>query len=333
MLRPLFFSAALLAAGSPILADTPLRVQLGWIANVQYGEHFIALEDGLFAERGLDVQIAPGGPNAPNALTAVAAGEADIGYTSWLPFLDAVARGNDFVLIAAAMQTSPLGIISLPSHPILQPVDIQGARILAQGPAEKTAIEATLSLAGLPTDDWTMVPGGFSPEPLLAGDGDGYTAFATNQAITLEQMGLVAEEDFYFRSFDDLGLEGYAGLAFVSRQFLEENRETVLAYLEAVVAGWIRSEEDPAYAARLVVDKYGRDYGLELDQQIRQNEVQAQFFRPNGDPDYPIYSLDLEKVAGPMMNAARASGRTELPDPASLIAPELALEALENVKN
>ena len=85
-----------------------LRVQLGWIANVEYGDHWIALEDRLFADAGLDVTVTPGGPNAPDPLTLVSAGNAEIGYTSWLPFLDAVMKGNDFVLIAARMQTSPL---------------------------------------------------------------------------------------------------------------------------------------------------------------------------------------------------------------------------------
>lgn len=337
MMKTSLIAAALVAAAGPSLAQdgsddlTDLRVQLGWIANVQYGDHWIAMENGLFEERGLDVEISPGGPNAPNALTSVAAGEADIGYTGWLPFLDAVQRDNDFVIIGAAMQVSPLGILSLAAHPILVPEDIQGARILAQGPNERTAIEATLSLAGLPTDDWTMVPGGFSPEPLLAGDGEGYTAFATNQAITLEEMGLTQGQDFHFTSFEDLGLASYAGIAFTSRSFLESNRDAVVAYLEALIEAWNISEEDPSYAAQLVVEKYGRDYGLELDQQIRQNEVQAQFWRPGGDPDYPVYILDPEKVAGPMMEAARASGRSDLPEPGSLIAPQLVQEAHANL--
>src|SRR5690606_10385949 len=92
---------------------TALRVQLGWIANVEYGDHWIALENGYFAEAGLDAIVNPGGPNAPDPLTLIAAGNAEVGYTSWLPFLDAVGRGNEFVLITARQQSSPLGIISL----------------------------------------------------------------------------------------------------------------------------------------------------------------------------------------------------------------------------
>lgn len=322
-----------LSAGSLVAQDdlTELRVQLGWIANVEYGDHWIALEDGLFEAEGLDVTVTPGGPNAPDPLTLVAAGSTDIGYTSWLPFLDAVAMGNDYVMIAARMQSSPLGIISLAERPILTPEDIIGSRILAQGPAEETAIQATLGLAELDPEDWEMVPAGFSPEPLVAGDGDGYTAFATNQTITLEQMGLERDEDFFFRSFDELGFPSYAGIVFVERSFLEENRPALVAYLRALIQAWEINETDLTYAPTLAVETYGADYGLDLEQQVRQNELQMPFWRPEGDSDYRLLSLDLEKIGGPMYEAARATGRTELPDVEQIVDTSLVEEALDSL--
>lgn len=334
--RTLLKSAALglAAAGLPRSSFAqdliPLRVQLGWIANVEYVDHWLALEDGYFTDAGLDVTVMPGGPNAPDPLTMVAAGSAEIGYTSWLPFLDAVAKGNEFVIIAARMQTSPLGIISLAKNPILSAKDIVGKKILAQGPAEQTSIDATLSLNGLP-DEWEMVKAGFSPEPLVAGDGDGYTAFATNQTITLEQMGLVRDKDFFFRSFDELGFPGYAGIAFVEKSYLEANREALVDYVAAIIKGFKADEADPAAGAKLTVEKYGADYGLDLSQQTRQNELQIGFMRPGGDPDFPLYALDPEKMAGPMYDAARATGRTDLPPIDDIIDTSIVEDALKKV--
>ncbi|WP_127753124.1 ABC transporter substrate-binding protein [Devosia sp. 1566] len=324
-------ASALLPRFAMAQASTPLRVQLGWIANVEYGDHWIALENGLFSQAGLDVTVSPGGPNAPDPLTLIAAGNAEIGYTSWLPFLDAVGRGNDFVLITARQQTSPLGIISLAAKPILTAQDIVGSRILAQGPAEETAIQATLGLAGLDPESWTMVPAGFSPEPLVAGDGEGYTAFAVNQTITLENMGLVPEKDFFFRSFDQLGFPSYAGLGFVSRAFLEANRPAIVAYLAALMQAFQVNEADLTLAPKLAVEKYGADFGLELAQQTRQNELQLPFMRPGGDPAYPVYGLDKAKMAGPMYDAARATGRTELPPIDDIVDTSLAQEALASL--
>ena len=94
----------------------------------------------------------------------MASGGAEIGYGNWLPYLDALARGNDFVLLAGTFPVSPLGILSLPAKPILKAADIVGKKILVQGPNERTAIDATLALNNLPKQ-WVPVPAGFSPEP------------------------------------------------------------------------------------------------------------------------------------------------------------------------
>jgi ABC-type nitrate/sulfonate/bicarbonate transport system substrate-binding protein len=301
-----------------------LRLQLGWIANVEYAGVWLALERGYFRQRGIDLQYAAGGPNSPPSPVVVASGNADIAYTTWLPFLDAVARGNEFVMIGATFPISPLGIISLAKRPIRVPADLVDAKILAQGPNEKTAIDATLTLAGLPVR-WTMVPAGFSPEPLLAGDAQGYTAFGTNQVITLERMGLVSGKDFFFTSFDALGFRSYASVLFTSRAFLEKNRPRVVGFLEALIRGWLDNEKDPSAAPKLVIEKFGKDYGLDPAQQTRQNQLQIPLVRAAAPR--PILTLDREVIAGPMMAAARATGRINLPDIAAIIDFKVAEEA------
>lgn len=327
-------AAAGLAAG-PLLSRTAfaagatkLRVQLGWIANIEYADLWIALEQGLMGKAGLDVAPTPGGPNAPDPLKLVAGGSTDLGYTSWLPFLDAVKLGNDFVIIGAQFQSNPLGIISLAKKPIRKPADLVGAKILAQGANEQTAIEATLALNKLP-NKWTMVPTGFSPEPLLNGDGEGYTAFATNQVITLEQMGLKNGTDFFFVSFDDLGFKSYSDILFTSRKFLEANRPALVSYIKALIQAEQINEKDVTVAAKLAVDKYGADLGLDLKQQTRENELQIPFIRPKGDASYPIYGIDLKTMSGPMYDAAKATGRTDLPDIGKIADPSLAADALK----
>jgi len=308
-------AAACLAPRPGLSSDAPLAltVQIGWIANVEYATQWIGIEKGLFARRGLSVKVSPGGPDAPDPLVMVAAGDAQIGFASWLPFLDAVARGNDYVLVAAQFQSSPLGVISLKGHPLLSAHDLLGQRILAQGANEKTSIEATLAMAGLPRDEWTMVPAGFSPEPLLSGVAAGYTGFATNQVLTLEGMGLKRDHDFFFRSFDQLGLRSYAGLVFCSSSFLRANRPVVVGYIAALIEAERLNEQDPAYAAHLAVDTYGADYGLDLAQQTRQNEVQIPYIHPGLKPGFPVYAMDRDAMQSHMYAAARAAGRSTLP--------------------
>lgn len=305
------------AVAAPAIARAqgkPVRVALGWINNVEYAGVWMGLENSYFKEEGLDVKTLPGGPNAPPPPVTVASGGAEIGYGNWLPYLDALARGNDFVLLAGTFPVSPLGILSLPGKPILKAADIVGKKILVQGPNERTAIDATLALNNLPKQ-WDPVPAGFSPEPLLAKAGDGYTAFGTNQAVTLEvKMNMVRGKDFFFTSFDSMGYRYYTNLVFVKRDYLAANRPIVLGYLKGLTRGWMENAKDPSVAAKLCVTKYGADLGLDLKQQTRQNELQIGMLKNPTKPDLPLLMFDRDTLAGPMYAAAKASGRENLPD-------------------
>jgi ABC-type nitrate/sulfonate/bicarbonate transport system substrate-binding protein len=307
-------AASALAAPAVQAQAKPVRVAIGWINNVEYAGVWMGLEKGYFKEEGLDLKTLPGGPNAPPPPVTVASGGAEIGYGNWLPYLDALARGNDFVLVAGTFPVSPLGILSLPGKPILKAADIIGKKILAQGPNERTAIDATLGLNKLPTQ-WEYIPAGFSPEPLLAKAGDGYTAYGTNQAVTLEvKMNMVRGKDFFFTSFDSMGYKFYTNLVFVKRDYLKANRPIVLGYLKGLTRGWMENAKDPAVAAKLCVTKYGADLGLDLKQQTRQNELQYAMLKSPTKPDLPLLSLDRDAIAGPMFAAAKASGRENLPE-------------------
>ncbi|WP_424134898.1 ABC transporter substrate-binding protein [Roseomonas chloroacetimidivorans] len=305
-------AAPAMLRGASAQGVTKTRLQLGWIPNVQYAGEWVALDKGLFRKHGVDLEWYPGGPNAPAAPVVLAAGRADLGYTSWFPFLDAVARGNDFVMVAAVFPKSPLGIISLARKPIRKPQDLVGARILAQGAPEKTAIDATLAVAKLPVQ-WTQVPAGFSPEPLLSGQGDGYTAFSTNQVITLENMGMVQGKDFFFTSFDDLGFRTYGAVLTAPRAYVEKSRPVVVGFLRGLIQGMQENERDPTLAPKLAVQRYGVDFGLDLKQQNRQNVLQIPLTHYD-EPGKPLLALDRDLMAGAMYDAARAAGRTNLPE-------------------
>lgn len=167
-------------AGLPLAARAQdlkkVRIALGWIPDVQYAGMWIAMNEGYFAEEGIEVEFILGGPNAAGPVVSVSSGAADIGISAWLPLIDAVRKGNDFDLFAYTFPKSPLGLISLAADPIVKPEDIVGAKILSQDLNARTAIDAVLKLNNLPVQ-WEEVPAGFSPEPLLAKQGKGYVAF------------------------------------------------------------------------------------------------------------------------------------------------------------
>jgi len=308
-----------------------VRVGLSWLPNVEYGGIWLGLENGYFAEENLEIRHFSGGPNAPRPLVTMAAGKIDIGYANWLPFLDAVSRGNDYVLIAATFPVYPLGILSLASKPILKAADIVDKKILVQGAKERTAIDATLMINKLPVK-WRHGPTGFSPEPLLNKEGDGLTAFVTNQVVALELRGLKRGKDFHFVSFYEMGNKAFGGGMFTTRQYLQKNRKTVVKFLRALTRGWIDNSKNPKIAANLAVRKYGADVGLNIKQQIRQNEIQIQIMKDPDNPKQKLLVLDPTTVAGPLYASAKAAGRKNLPDVSKIVDPTLMQEVYESLK-
>ncbi|MGC2659136.1 MAG: ABC transporter substrate-binding protein, partial [Bryobacteraceae bacterium] len=146
---------------------------LGWVPNVEYADLWVAIDKGYVAAEHLSLKVWPGGPNAPQPVIEVAARQAHIGEAEWLPLLDAILRGNDFVIIASIFPVHPAGLMSLPRRPVRTVADLPHCRFLVQGPSERTAIEATFKLNRL-APDYQLIPVGFSPEALLNGAGDAY---------------------------------------------------------------------------------------------------------------------------------------------------------------
>lgn len=285
---------------------TPVTTCFGWIPSVEYAGFWVASEQGYFDAEGIDAKYLTGGPGAPDTLVSLAAGIAQISTANWLPFLDAVERKNDFVILGAAWNKSPAALMSLAKRPVLTAKDLVGATILAQNASDSTIIDAILGYAGLP-QTYKIVPTGFSPEPLIAGDGDAYLCFATNQPIIMEKMGMVEGRDYFVTLLDDIGYKVKQGLIVTPRSMIKSNRALVVGYLRALAKGWDYAIKNPDYASKIVVEKYGAGLGFELDQQARQMELQIPLIKP--EVGTRALSFDPGIVAGPMTHAAEAAGR------------------------
>jgi ABC-type nitrate/sulfonate/bicarbonate transport system substrate-binding protein len=220
------------------------------------------------------------------------------------------------VIIASIFPVHPAGLISLPRRPVRTVADLSGARFLVQGPSERTTIEATFRLNHLPPE-FQLIPVGFSPEALLNGVGDAYYCFTTNQPLILEEMGLRQGVDFYVTPIGTFGYRVPSTLIFTQRETIATRRHELVSFLTGRLQGMMENRKDPAYAASIVVNKYGADLGLDLARQTRTNELQMSLYQmPGSRGPFWISSDDLVQH---MIPAAYASGRTNLTDPFRLL--------------
>ncbi|HEY8986299.1 MAG TPA: ABC transporter substrate-binding protein [Streptomyces sp.] len=304
-----------------------VKVALGWIKNVEFAGYWIAANRGYYADEGLTVEFQAGGPNAPDPTQSVASGNAHIGiHPNLQTVVQAIAKGNDFKLLGTQFQTGPGGMLSLASDPVLSAADLVGRKILGQQGTQPT-IDAALKVAGLPKD-YTFVPVGFDPAPLVEKKGSAYTCFVTSQPIALEQKyGMREGTDYVSVTTQDLGIPGYACLVFARSSLLAKRRKAVEGFLRASVRGWQDNAEDPEVAARLAVEKYGIDLGLDLKQQTRENELQTPLTRSALTKSRGLFRIDTDLLGGKMYEALRASGVQSLPA-ASEIVDQTVLDAV-----
>jgi len=321
--------AAILSAGCRRQRSRELTMSLGWIPDVEYADLWVALDRRYIADAGIRFNYLPGGPNAPQPVLEISAGEADFGDSDWLPFCDAIGQGNDFVILASLFPVGPAGLISLPAHPVRTPADLVGKRFLVQGPNERAMLQALFRINGL-EENYTAVPVGFSAEPLLEGAGDAYFCFVTNQPQALERMGLRQGRDFYVTRLYDLGYRVSASLLTIERKTLHQRRGEMVRFLGALLRVHAANAADPALGARLAVDRYGADLGLNLEQQTTLNRLQIALETEPG-AQIPFWFSE-QAFAGAMYSVARVTGRPPLPPPAQLRDMSLLEEAYRALK-
>ena len=93
--------------GTSNAENRKITLQLPWFANSGFSGEIIAMQNGFFAEKGLDVTILPGGPGS-NTVQELVSGTADIALGYGPQVMYSVNRGLPIVSFAAALQKAPL---------------------------------------------------------------------------------------------------------------------------------------------------------------------------------------------------------------------------------
>lgn len=249
--------------------------QLGWIKSIQFGGHFAAIDQGYFAEEGIEAEFLPGGPGTDTDAT-VATGQAMTTDGDVAGTIRARVNGIPVKAFAAIMQKAPGAIMSLSSKPLKTLQDFPG-KTIALPNGVRPQVDAIMIAAGLDPKAVNFVPVGTDPGILAAGQVDGYYGWATNQGVMLRVRGV----DINVAYMNDLGLVGYAGVLYATDETLDKNKDALVRWLKAEIKGWQWFLDHPEEMATLMVDKYGQR-GLDLALQKAESLVYKDFI-PVGD--------------------------------------------------
>jgi ABC-type nitrate/sulfonate/bicarbonate transport system substrate-binding protein len=92
-------------------------MQAAWINDAEFAGYFLAIDEGYYAEEGLDLEYLSGGPDVIPESTIIA-GRADLALTTPDTTIKAIVeQGAPFKIIGAQYQKNPIGIVSLVQEP------------------------------------------------------------------------------------------------------------------------------------------------------------------------------------------------------------------------
>lgn len=289
-------------------ADADIRLAVLAGQDPAITPYWIARDRQLFEKQGCSTSILLGGPNSPPLLTLLAAKTVDMVVASWFSVADAVARGNDLVVVGAGFPRNPNCIISRPDRPIRTAADIVGKKLLLQFTSYKDLIDAILAFNHV-KGSYSMSPVGYNADVLFAGDGDGYFAFIVNGPIILEAEGRKPGKDFLVTPLSAMGYTLPDSLLVVRRETLERKRDKLDGFFKALLQGYAINAEDVRPGVKLLTERYLPDAGINPANQIRTAQAYLGLSTLPGSTPYQFGPAEIER----MYAFAGLAGRTRLP--------------------
>lgn len=251
-----------------------LDVVLDWYPNALHAFLYVAMEKGYYEEEGLKINIRfPS--NANDAISLVAAGQADIGLYYQQDVIQARANQNVPVKSIGAVVQGPLNIVlSLEEKGITSPEDLVGKTIGYAGTELSEAIvRSIMEYVGADYSDVTMIDVGFDlMSSMTTGNVD-----ATIGCLVNHEVPQMEEEGFAVHWFDldDYGVPSYyEGIFLASDDMIADDSETLGAFLRASAKGFDDMQSNPEEALEILLANQNEE-NFPLSETVEQQSMET----------------------------------------------------------
>ncbi|WP_168797888.1 ABC transporter substrate-binding protein [Pacificoceanicola onchidii] len=291
-------SVALMGLSTAAAAETDVPFALDWKFEGPSAPYFLAVDQGLFSDAGLSVEISEG-KGSLDAIPKVATGAFPVGFAdinSLMRFLD---QNPDAPVKAVMMiyDKPPFAVVGRKSLGVSAPADLPG-KVLGAPPPDGAWAQFPIFAAenGLDMSAITVEPVGFpTREPMLAeGKVASVTGFSFSSTLNLKRLGVPAD-DISVILMADHGVDLYGNAIIVNTDFAAENPEVVSGFLGAIAGGWKAAIADPGTAVDSLLKRNpaaDKDLETERLQMAIDANVLTDYVMANG-----IGGIDADRMA------------------------------------
>jgi NitT/TauT family transport system substrate-binding protein len=253
IVRLLSFCALAALSCLPASAAERFVFMTDWMAQAEHGGFYQALADGLYAQRGLDVQIRPGGTGMdPQKLLAAGSIDGAMGSSGFFT-LNLIDVGAPVVTVAALFQKDPTILMAHPRSDVSSLADMKGKPIHIGDPSVNTMWRWLATRYGY--SDSQIRKYSFNIAPFLVDKSAIQQGYLTSEPFTAEKAG-VKPQVFLLA---DNGFASYSAMIMVRKDVLAKREAVVKAFVEASIQGWYRYLAGDPSAANALIKKDNPD--------------------------------------------------------------------------
>jgi len=238
--------ACLLMAWAHDAVARPLSIVLDFFPNPNHAPLYVAMGEGFFRSRGLDVKlIVPADPSTP--VTLAAARTFDVALTPQINYLIAKSEGLPLLSIGALIDRNLGGLLALGDAGISAMGDLAGRRIgYSLAPLEPLLWRTMLECAGVSAGDVELVNVRYATvAALLTHSIDAVGAFRNYETIQVELQGgdpvFFAQEEYCIPPTYDIVLVAHPDL-------VSQRPDDLRAFLAGLGEGIAYVQSHPATA-------------------------------------------------------------------------------------
>src|SRR3981189_1033577 len=226
---------AVLVAIAPASAQTLDKVSFGtnWVPEAEHGGFFQALADGTYTKYGLDVTIAPGGPNDNNRMLLIA-GKLDFFMAAnTLMSFDAVANNVPMVTVAAVFQKDPPVFLTHPESKITKLEDLKPLTLFVSKEGISSYFQWLKSEYGF--SEQKVRPYTFNSQPFLANKQSAMQGYVTSEPFAIEKSAGFKPDVILLA---DYGFNTYSTLIETRSDVIDKKPDLVQRFVDASIIGW-----------------------------------------------------------------------------------------------